>query len=525
MLEVNTLGTIVLRRGDQISSLETNRRIDILTYAGLKGDITVGQKLSDLTVKFPIKTISVLDSTPNAEGKHDITRVTSATEGVTEKANALCEVIKDKYGSIYHMRAISSHIAGSDIVYCTDLPAYKVRESEFVVDSFIEDHGIKGIHVDNLPTMDIMAVYGVIIEAHSIYSYLPRDYSNVECKRDGATVDSSCIIGLGAWYEAYLTNSLAVPAEHKTDSPVEIELAEIETDSDSSSSISATDWREVPISKIRIAGNIIPREHDPELYPVEARSDALFAWHIVRSTFDKVRAALNNAVAPLATAFDSLAEVPDARNLVCQIIETYDLDSDLHRLCNFVGRQIAFDDASRFSTSNRSGRNLSDEVILVPMRISFVAAVAAQNSKVALHTKGLGGLIVSFYAALNHYIESANKYDAAVKGGSLALEKDAASEWLFSAIQTFLKANGVELEKNASLYTMPELFRKISEVESDGDDSGFGDMFDDIKSQEQYLNILRAAVSHIVKEPLSSVMTMTTSELHEAIIEHVDSER
>lgn len=532
MLEVITTGTLVVRPADKISILESNRRIDVLTYAGVKGEITVGQKFSDLTVKFNIKTISVLNSTPNTEGKHDITRVTSATEGVTEKANTLCEVIKDKYGSIYHMRAISSHISGQDIAYCNDFPAYKVREAEFVIDSFIEDHGIKGIHVDDLPTMDVMSVYGIIIEAHSIYSYLPRDYHSVECKRDGATVDSSCILGLGAWYEAYLSNSLGIPSAqddlHKAvemSLPEAVDLNDVESDSTEAMAADHTDWRETPISKIRISGNVVPRQYNADFYPVEARSEALFAWHIVRSTFDKVRAALNNAVAPLSTAFDALAEVPDAKNLVCEIIETHDLDLDLHRLCNFVGRQIAFDDASRFSASNRSGRNLSDEVILVPMRISFVAAVAAQNSKVALHTKGLGGLIVSFYAALNHYIESANKYDAASTGGSLALEKDAAADWLFSSIQTYLKANGVALEKNASLYSLPELFHKIAEIEPDDDDSGFGDMFDDIKDQEKHLNLLRAAVSHIVEEPLSRVMAMTTRELHDSIIAHVDDER
>lgn len=530
MLEVITTGTLVVRPADVLSSMETNSRIDVVTYSGVKGDITVGQKLSDLTVKFNIKTISVLASTPDAEGKHDITRVTHTTKGVTQKSNRIISVIKEKYGSIYHMRAISSHISGSEVTYCSNLPDYRIREAEAVVDTFIEDHAIKGLHVEDLHTMDILAVYGVIVEAHSIYSYLPRDYAYVECKRDGATVDSSCIIGLGAWYEAYLSNSLAVPVSHEDDLhkatekslPEAVEFNDIETESVAADH---TDWRETPITKIRISGNVIPRQYNVDLYPVEARSEALFAWHIVRSTFDKVRAALNNAVAPLSTAFDALAEVPDAKNLVCEIIETHDLDSDLHRLCNFVGRQIAFDDASRFSTSNKSGRNLSDEVILVPMRISFVAAVAAQNSKVALHTKGLGGLIVSFYAALNHCIESANKYDAAVTGGSLALEKDAASEWLFSSIQTYLKANDVELEKNASLYSLPELFRKISEVESEANGSGFGDMFDDIKDQEQHLNLLRAAVSHVITAPVSEVMSMTVEEMHSAIIEHVDSNR
>lgn len=534
MLEVISQGAITVK--DITSVIETDKKVEIVTYPGYKGEVTVSRRFSDIQIRFPVRSLRTLEKTNIVKDqKLSLTRISTSSEDAIN-SDVLAEIIEGKFGSIYHMRAISSDIA-TEVIGCSAVTPCLIREAEATVEALFQFLGAKVI-VDELHTMDILYVYGVILESHSLYSYMPVDYSAFVSKRNSATVETSCIVGLGRWYDDYLNSNISahVYAGDAVSEEIPHAEKEIESEPDSPDSdydefqqendpVLSKDWRDTPIHQIRISGNAIPRGFRAELYPTNALSDALYVWHIVRSTFEKTRAALNNAVAPLATAFDGIADVPDARSLVCHIVETSDFMPDMSHLGNFVGRQVAFDQVSRFSSTQSGTRKLSDELILVPMRTSFVAAVAAQDHKVSLHTKGLGGLIVSFYAALNLLVTNSMKYQAAESGSTLTLDKDQASEWLFAAIQTYLKANGVELEKNAALYSMVELFRKISEVESDSDDDTFEGMFGEVKKKEDQLNILRAAVSHVITAPVSEVMSMTVEEMHSAIIEHVDSNR
>lgn len=542
MLEVISQGVITVK--DISSVIETDKKVEVVTYPGYKGEVTVSRRFSDIQIRFPVRSMRTLEKTNSAvdDSKHTLSRISTSSEDAIN-SGVLADLIEGKFGSIYHMRAISSDIA-PEVINCSAITPSFIREAEAIVEALFQNMGAKVI-VEELHTMDILYVYGVILESHSLYSYLPRDYSAICSKRNSATVDSSCIIGLGRWYDEYLNLPTYMEELHAKVSEPDLESvqqaqSEQEPDSQQSDIISGEevdedfvqgrdpvldiDWSETPINQIRISGNAIPRGFKAEHYNSEALSDALYVWHIVRSTFDKTRAALNSAVAPLATAFDGIAEVPDAKSLVCQIIQTTDLLPDMSRLGNFVGRQVAFDQDSRFSSTQSGTRKLSDDLILVPMRTSFIAAVAAQDQKVALHTKGIGGLIVSFYAALDLLVTNSMKYQAAESGGTLTFEKEQASDWLFAAIQTYLKAHGNQLEKNAACYSISELFHKIVEAESDKDEDDEFDQFGSKKKKDE-LNILRAAVSHVVTAPIAEVMNMTVEEMHSAIIEHVDSKR
>lgn len=535
MLEVISQGVITVK--DISSVIETDKKVEVVTYPGYKGEVTVSRRFSDIQIRFPVRSMRTLEKTNSAvdESKHTLSRISTSSEDAIN-SGVLADLIEGKFGSIYHMRAISSDIA-PEVINCSAITPSFIREAEAIVEALFQNMGAKVI-VEELHTMDILYVYGVILESHSLYSYLPRDYSAICSKRNSATVDSSCIIGLGRWYDEYLNLPTYMEELHaKVSEPVSESVQQEQSEQEPAVSeeldedfvqgrdpVLDIDWSETPVNQIRISGNAIPRGFKAEHYKSDALSDALYVWHIVRSTFDKTRAALNSAVAPLATAFDGIAEVPDAKSLVCQIIQTTDLLPDMSRLGNFVGRQVAFDQDSRFSSTQSGTRKLSDDLILVPMRTSFIAAVAAQDQKVALHTKGIGGLIVSFYAALDLLVTNSMKYQAAESGGTLTFEKEQASDWLFASIQTYLKAHGNQLEKNAACYSISELFHKIVEAESGKEDyDEFGE-FGGSKKKIQ-INVLRAAVSHVIPAPIDEVMSMTINEMHSAIIEHVDSKR